>query len=174
MIPPEPRSEANRSERDLFRALEGIQDHPDWVVIHSLAVGRHRAGLTGEIDFLVLVPGKGIVISKPSRGATSSTRAGAGTSTARPSRPRIRCSSSRARAAACAGSSRMRASCAGTNPSRGCSGSPRSDATSSSTARPETCTVLRVGARLARRPRTSGLAHRESARRAPGVVPAGR
>ncbi len=62
MIPPEPRSGANRSERELFRAFEGIQDHPDWVVIHSLAIGRHRAGLTGELDFLVLVPGKGMVI----------------------------------------------------------------------------------------------------------------
>lgn len=62
MIPPEPRSGANRSERELFRAFEGIQGHPDWVVIHSLAIGRHRAGLTGELDFLVLVPGKGMVI----------------------------------------------------------------------------------------------------------------
>gem|GEM_PF-5985042 len=62
MIPPEPRGKPNRSERALFSAFEGILDRPDWVVIHSLAIGQHRAGLSGEIDFLVLVPGKGIVI----------------------------------------------------------------------------------------------------------------
>ncbi|MBB5633303.1 hypothetical protein BKA04_001526 [Cryobacterium mesophilum] len=62
MIPPEPRPGANRSERDLFRSFEGILDRPDWVVIHSLAIGRHQAGLSGEIDFLVIVPGRGIVI----------------------------------------------------------------------------------------------------------------
>ncbi|MCC6270438.1 MAG: NERD domain-containing protein [Microbacteriaceae bacterium] len=62
MIPPEPAAKTNRSERALFSAFEGILDRPDWVVIHSLAIGQHRAGLSGEIDFLVLVPGKGIVI----------------------------------------------------------------------------------------------------------------
>jgi hypothetical protein len=62
MIPPEPGAKANRSERALFTAFEGILDRPDWVVIHSLAIGRHQAGLSGEIDFLVLVPGRGIVI----------------------------------------------------------------------------------------------------------------
>lgn len=62
MIPPEPGAKANRSERALFRAFEGILDRPDWVVIHSLAIGRHQAGLSGEIDFLVLIPGRGIVI----------------------------------------------------------------------------------------------------------------
>lgn len=62
MIPPDPGSKANRSENELFRAFEAIMDRPDWVVIHSLTIGRHRAGLSGEIDFLVLVPGRGIVI----------------------------------------------------------------------------------------------------------------
>jgi hypothetical protein len=62
MIPPEPGPKANRSERALFTAFEGILDRPEWVVVHSLAIGRHQAGLSGEIDFLVLVPGRGIVI----------------------------------------------------------------------------------------------------------------
>lgn len=62
MIPPEPRAGANASERALYQALEGALDRPDWVVIHSLTVGRHRQGITGEVDFLVLVPGRGIVI----------------------------------------------------------------------------------------------------------------
>ena len=62
MIPPEPGAKANRSERALFRAFEGILDRPDWVVIHSLAIGQHRAGLSGEIDFLVLVPDWVVVI----------------------------------------------------------------------------------------------------------------
>jgi hypothetical protein len=48
MIPPEPGAKANRSERALFTAFEGILERSDWVVIHSLAIGRHQAGLSGE------------------------------------------------------------------------------------------------------------------------------
>lgn len=62
MIPPEPHAKANRSERDLFRAFESVADRDDWVVIHSLAIGRHRVKETGEVDFMVIVPGKGIVL----------------------------------------------------------------------------------------------------------------
>lgn len=76
MIPPEPRGKPNRSERALFSAFEGILDRPDWVVIHSLAIGQHRAGLSGEIDFLVLVPGKGIVIIEAKSPASVEYKAG--------------------------------------------------------------------------------------------------
>lgn len=62
MIPSEARPGANRSERAIFDAFSGLLDRPDWVVIHSLGIGQHIAGLTGEADFVVLVPGKGIVI----------------------------------------------------------------------------------------------------------------
>ena len=38
MIPPYPRAGANKSEKAIFTALEGILDRPDWVVIHSLSI----------------------------------------------------------------------------------------------------------------------------------------
>ena len=62
MIPPYPREGANVSEKKIFTALEGIQGHDDWIAIHSLSVGRHASAYTGEADFIVLAPGRGILI----------------------------------------------------------------------------------------------------------------
>ncbi|MDN3495207.1 NERD domain-containing protein [Planococcus sp. APC 4015] len=62
MIPPYAREGANVSERKIFDALNGLQGHEDWIAIHSLSVGRHASAFQGEADFIVLVPGKGILI----------------------------------------------------------------------------------------------------------------
>jgi hypothetical protein len=62
MIPSAPRAGANKSEIALFSAFEAIVDKPDWVVIHSLVIGQNSLNLTGEADFLVMVPGRGIVV----------------------------------------------------------------------------------------------------------------
>jgi hypothetical protein len=62
MIPSQPRAGANKSELAIFRALEGVLDRPDWVVIHSLTLTDNLFSLHGEADFLVIVPGKGIVV----------------------------------------------------------------------------------------------------------------
>jgi len=62
MIPPEPRGGANRSERALFQAFEGIMDRPDWVVLHGVTLGQNLVNLTGEVDFVVIVPGRGILL----------------------------------------------------------------------------------------------------------------
>jgi hypothetical protein len=62
MIPPYPREGANFSERQLFSAFEAIMDRPDWTVIHSLSLTRNLEALTGEADFIVIAPGKGILI----------------------------------------------------------------------------------------------------------------
>jgi len=53
---------ANRSERMLFTAFEGLQGHDDWVVLTGLTVGQHVAGLSGEVDAIVIAPGKGILL----------------------------------------------------------------------------------------------------------------
>lgn len=62
MIPAQPRSGANKSELSVFNAFEAITDRPDWVVIHSLTLTDNLFSLHGEADFVVLVPGKGIVV----------------------------------------------------------------------------------------------------------------
>lgn len=62
MIPPYPREGANVSEKKIFTALEGIQEHDDWIAIHSLGIGRHATAFAGEADFIVLAPGRGILV----------------------------------------------------------------------------------------------------------------
>jgi hypothetical protein len=43
-------------------AIEGIADRPNWVAIHSLSLTDNLYTIAGESDFVVLVPGKGIVV----------------------------------------------------------------------------------------------------------------
>lgn len=62
MIPSTSRSGANSSERRVYNAFEGIVDRPDWTVIHSLPIRQHIGKEMGEADFVVVVPGKGIVV----------------------------------------------------------------------------------------------------------------
>jgi superfamily I DNA/RNA helicase len=62
MIPARPRQDANASEKATFMALEGIANRPSWAVIHSLSLTDNLYTIAGESDFIVLVPGKGIVV----------------------------------------------------------------------------------------------------------------
>jgi superfamily I DNA/RNA helicase len=62
MIPDQPRAGANASEKKIFSALEGIMDRPDWTVIHSLSLTDNLFTLEGEVDFVVFVPGRGILV----------------------------------------------------------------------------------------------------------------
>lgn len=47
---------------ELFRLLGAAPGTSDWIVLHSLDIARHRRQLQGELDFLVLVPGHGILV----------------------------------------------------------------------------------------------------------------
>lgn len=62
MIPARARPKANSSERALFNAIESIQDRPNWTCIHSLSLTDNLFTIDGEADFVVLVPGKGILV----------------------------------------------------------------------------------------------------------------
>lgn len=62
MIPATPRGDANRSEQSLFSAFEAITNRPDWTVIHSLSLTENLFTLHGEADFVVFVPGRGILV----------------------------------------------------------------------------------------------------------------
>lgn len=48
-------------ERELFVRFRDDPETKDWVVLHSLDVAKHRSQVSGEIDFIVIVPGQGVV-----------------------------------------------------------------------------------------------------------------
>lgn len=71
MIPPtiDPNT-PSQGERKIFRMLAEDDAHPDWIVLHSQDVARHRSQMEGEIDFLIIAPGLGVLVLevKGSRG----------------------------------------------------------------------------------------------------------
>lgn len=76
MIPPYPRDGANASERAVFEAFDGIVDRPDWVVIHSLSLAQNVSALSGEADFIVVAPGRGILLIEAKAPAAVEYRGG--------------------------------------------------------------------------------------------------
>jgi len=69
MIPKTREGQPNYSEERIFEAFENIKTRPDWIVIHSLKQRKVTSGYQAETDFIVLVPGKGIVLIE-AKGAT--------------------------------------------------------------------------------------------------------
>lgn len=57
VISPHVRSNAERRVFDWFRNSKGTEN---WIVLHSLGIATHNKTIYGEIDFLVLAPGKGM------------------------------------------------------------------------------------------------------------------
>lgn len=54
-------STVSAAERRLFDLLQHDPDTRDWVVLHSLGLSRRGRRPYGEIDFVVLVPGRGVL-----------------------------------------------------------------------------------------------------------------
>ncbi len=52
----------SEGERVVFDALALAKGADDWVVLHSLDLANHRRRLEGEIDFLIIIPGKGVLV----------------------------------------------------------------------------------------------------------------
>jgi hypothetical protein len=61
MIPPEIRSELSSGEIRVFEEIRSANAARKWVVFHSLSMSSAYSGRYGEIDFVILIPGKGIV-----------------------------------------------------------------------------------------------------------------
>ena len=74
MIPPtiDPKT-PSPVERLVFDRLAADQAHPDWIVLHSQDVARHRSQMEGEIDFLIIAPGLGVLVLEV-KGARSLSR----------------------------------------------------------------------------------------------------
>jgi hypothetical protein len=52
---------ASPGERELYNRLKDDPAAADWIVLHSLDVAHHVRAVSGELDFLVLIPGRGAV-----------------------------------------------------------------------------------------------------------------
>lgn len=70
MIPKVREGDKNYAEEVLFEGFKAVKTRPDWVVVHSLKQRKVAQGDQAETDFVVFVPGKGIVLIE-AKGATS-------------------------------------------------------------------------------------------------------
>ena len=61
MIPSELRTDLSAGEHRVFAELKQAPGTRDWIVLHSLAMSSAYSGRYGEVDFVVLIPNKGMV-----------------------------------------------------------------------------------------------------------------
>ena len=62
MYPPQVYSGTkSQGEIEIFNRLKSDPATDDWIVLHSLDIAEHRSQTSGEIDFVVIVPGKGVL-----------------------------------------------------------------------------------------------------------------
>lgn len=62
MIPPvvDPNCKSP-GEKEIFRRLMNDPATKDWIILHSLSLAKHRSQVSGEIDFVVIIPNKGVL-----------------------------------------------------------------------------------------------------------------
>ena len=53
---------ASPGEREIFRRLKSATRGTNWIVLHSLDLATHVAKSQSEADFILLVPGKGVLV----------------------------------------------------------------------------------------------------------------
>lgn len=51
----------SQGEREIFHRLHDDPETNEWIVLHSLDVANHVKNIAGEIDFVVIVPNKGVL-----------------------------------------------------------------------------------------------------------------
>jgi hypothetical protein len=62
MIPPIiPASCSSPGEREIFTRLKDEPGTKDWIVLHSLDIAHHLRQVVGEADFVIIVPGLGLL-----------------------------------------------------------------------------------------------------------------
>ncbi len=52
----------SEGEQLIFEHLAADEAHPVWTVLHSQDIARHRRQMEGEIDFLIVAPGLGVLV----------------------------------------------------------------------------------------------------------------
>ncbi len=62
MIPPKIGSDTKSpGEKRLFPKLQKSQNTEGWVVCHSVGVAKHTKRISGELDFVIIIPGEGVL-----------------------------------------------------------------------------------------------------------------
>lgn len=62
MIPPVIDSDCrSRGEHEIFHRLKNDVDTTGWIALHSLDIANHRRQISGEIDFVIIIPFKGVI-----------------------------------------------------------------------------------------------------------------
>ena len=64
-------STLSSAERLVFGLLQADPGTSDWTVLHSLGLARRENAPYGEIDFVVIIPGEGIVCLEVKGGGVS-------------------------------------------------------------------------------------------------------
>ncbi len=62
MIPAEYGKKTSFGEKQVFDAFNGVRASDDWIVLHGLDLAHSEVALEGESDFVVMVPGAGVVV----------------------------------------------------------------------------------------------------------------
>jgi len=55
------RGNPSPGEKEIFRRLANDPNTKEWIVLHSLDIARHVERVTGEADFVIIIPGKGVL-----------------------------------------------------------------------------------------------------------------
>jgi hypothetical protein len=55
------RGNPSPGEKEIFRRLAGAPNTEDWIVLHSLDIAGHAERVAGEADFVIIIPGKGVL-----------------------------------------------------------------------------------------------------------------
>ncbi len=75
MIPPIVPSEyRGEGEREIFRRLRDDPNTRNWIVLHSLGLAKHERQVAGEIDFVIIIPAKGVLCLEVKGCSTSHLR----------------------------------------------------------------------------------------------------
>jgi hypothetical protein len=70
MIPDSIKSSEPKAEIEIYNALKATSEAKNWTVIHSWKISKAVKNIHAEVDFVVLIPGKGIVLVE-AKGADS-------------------------------------------------------------------------------------------------------
>lgn len=70
MIPDSIKPSEPKAEIDIYNALKATSEAKNWTVIHSWKISKAVKNIHAEVDFVVLIPGKGIVLIE-AKGADS-------------------------------------------------------------------------------------------------------